>query len=173
MKIRWDKPRYFSNDVGIVQVIDKDMNLDDKKTDSFDIHVWSDIDHKGIKLAVTETDNDSGIFEARVFFTITDESKNTRLLVEDAVYAEHKSSVNVSRIINEAEPVEPIEEMFEDTFIECVEGYKQADSGCVPDEALTISYGHQWALTIILIILVLITISVGLIVGLKIWRKRK
>ena len=173
VKIRWDKPNYLSNDVGALKVDDKDMNLDYKKIDSFDIHVWSDIDHTGIKLTVTETDNDSGIFEARVFFTITDESKDTQLLVEDAVYAEHKSSVNVSRIINDTEHVESTEEMFEDVFIECAEGYKQVDSECVPDDVLTISYGHQWALKIILIVLVLIAISVGIIVGLKIWRKRK
>jgi len=173
VKIRWDKSNYLPNDVGIVKVADKGMNLDDAKIDSFDIHVWSDTDHTGIKLTITETDNASGIFEARVFFTVTDESRDTQLLVEDAVYAEHKSSVNISRIINDTEHVELTEEMFEDAFIECAEGYKQIDSECIPDDVLTISYGHQWALKIILIILVLITISVGIIVGLKIWRKRK
>jgi len=103
VKIKWDKPSYLPNGVGIVQVIDKDMNLDDKKIDSFDIHVGSDIDHNGIQLTISETDNDSGIFESRVFFTTKDESSSVRLLVEDAVYAEHKSSVNSSRIINESE----------------------------------------------------------------------
>ncbi len=77
------------------------MNQDDKKIDSFDIHVWSDTDHNGITLTISEIDIDSGIFEASVFFTTEDESKGTQLLVEDAVYAKHKSSVNVSRIINE------------------------------------------------------------------------
>ena len=104
VKIRWDKPNYLSNDTGIVQIIDKDMNLDDKKIDSFDIHVWSDTDHNGIHLAMHETDNDSGVFESEVIFTTEDESRGVRLLVEDAVYAEHKSSVNFSRIINESAP---------------------------------------------------------------------
>ena len=102
MKIRWDKPNYLPNDVGIVQITDKDMNLDDKKIDSFDIHVWSDTDHTGIQLAVSETNNHSGIFESKVFFTTKEESEGTVLLVEDAVYAEHKSNVNSSRIINES-----------------------------------------------------------------------
>jgi len=172
VKTKWDKPKYLPNGVGIVQVIDKVMNLDDKKIDSFDIHVWSDTDHTGIELTITETDVDSGIFEGRVFFTTEDESEDTILLVEDAVYAEHKSNVGSARIINEPEYVEP-NEVLEDAFIECAEEYKQVDSQCVPDDVLTISYGHQWALKIILIILVLITISVGTILGLKIWRKRK
>jgi hypothetical protein len=53
---------------------------------------------------MSETDNDSGVFESRVFFTTKDESSGARLLVEDAVYAEHKSSINFSRIFNEPEP---------------------------------------------------------------------
>jgi hypothetical protein len=104
VKIKWDKPNYLSNDVGVVKVIDNNMNLDEREIDFFDIHVWSDTDHKGIELTVTETSNDSGIFEGTVFFTTADESIGTRLLVEDAVYAEHKSSVNFSRIIAEPEP---------------------------------------------------------------------
>ena len=103
VKIKWDKPNYLPNDVGIVKVIDKDMNLDNKKIDSFDIHVWSDTDHNGIELTITEIDNTSGIFEASIFFTTKGKSSGTRLLVEDAVYAEHKSNVNSARIINESE----------------------------------------------------------------------
>ena len=36
-----------------------------------------------------------------------------------------------------------------------------------------ISYGHQWILTIVLMIAALIAISVGVIFGVKIWRKRR
>lgn len=36
-----------------------------------------------------------------------------------------------------------------------------------------ISYGHQWILTILLMIVVLIAISVGIIFSIKIWRNRK
>jgi len=103
VKIKWDKPNYSSNDMGTVTVIDKDMNLDDKKIDSFDIHVWSDTDHKGTQITMSETDNDTGIFESTVYFTTENESSGTTLLVEDAVYAEHKSNVNFSRIIYDPE----------------------------------------------------------------------
>ncbi|QLH10856.1 hypothetical protein [Nitrosarchaeum sp. AC2] len=101
VKIRWDKPRYLANDVGIVTVTDKENNLDHKKQDSFDIHVWSDTDHTGIQLTITETEIDNGIFEGTVFLTTEGKSEGTRLLVEDAVYAEHKSSVHFVRITNE------------------------------------------------------------------------
>ena len=37
----------------------------------------------------------------------------------------------------------------------------------------TISYGHQWILKIILIVIILIVISIGTILGIKMWRKRK
>ncbi len=103
IKIKWDQSNYLSNDTGIVEVIDKKMNLDIKKIDSFDIHVWSDVDHTGIQLRVTETDESSGTFEGTVFFTTIDESSGVILLVEDAVYTEHKLNVNFSKIINESE----------------------------------------------------------------------
>ena len=101
IKVAWDKSNYLSNDVGIVRVTDMESNLDDQKIDSFDIHVWSDTDHDGIKLTITETGNASGIFESKVFFTTTEQSRGIRLLVEDAVYADHKSNVGSARIIDE------------------------------------------------------------------------
>lgn len=110
--VKWDKRNYLSNDTGTVQVIDKDMNLDDKKIDSFDIHVWSDTDHKGIQLTVTETGESSGIFESKVFFTVMGESSGTTLLVEDVVWAEHKSNVSFSKINDGSEP-EPATDAFD------------------------------------------------------------
>lgn len=112
IKVKWDKPNYFANDTGIIQVTDKDMNLDNGKVDSFVIHVWSDTDHTGIQLTVTETDESSGIFESKVFFTIADKSSGTTLLVEDAVWAEHKSNVNFSKINDGSEP-EPTTDAFD------------------------------------------------------------
>ena len=105
IKLKWDKELYPSDDIAQIQVIDKDMNLDPTLMDSFDIHVWSDTDHTGIQLTVTETAPDAGYFYGNVFLTTTDESSGTRLLVEDAVYAGHKLNLGSSRIINEALPV--------------------------------------------------------------------
>ena len=101
VKIRWDKPNFLPNDVGVVTVTAKEMNQDATKLDSFVIHVWSDVDHTGIQTTVTENDVDSGIFEETIFFTPEGKSNGTRLLVEDAVYAEYKFSINSARIIDE------------------------------------------------------------------------
>ena len=40
-------------------------------------------------------------------------------------------------------------------------------------EMVGISYGHQWILIIILMILILVGVSIGIIYGVKAWRKRK
>lgn len=73
------------------------------------------------------------------------------------------------------EHVEPVltREQLADALILCIEGYKQVGPECVPDDVLTISYGHQWILKIVLILLVLIVISVGVVIGVNVWRKRK
>ena len=72
--MKWDKELYEPDGIGVVTVIDKSMNLNNSSIDSFDIHVWSDTDHKGIHLRITETDEDTGIFNGTAFFTTTDES---------------------------------------------------------------------------------------------------
>lgn len=104
IKVKWDKKLYESDGIGVVTVIDKSMNLNNQAIDSFGIHVWSDIDHEGIDLTVTETDENTGIFEGMAFFTTKHESSGHRLLVEDAVNADHKGNRSFSRIINEAIP---------------------------------------------------------------------
>jgi hypothetical protein len=104
IKVKWDKELYPSDDIAVIHVIDKDMNLDSTVRDVFQIHVYSDTDHDGIRVIVTETENDAGIFYAKVYLTTTNVSNGHRLLVEDAIYAEHKGNRDFSRIINESEP---------------------------------------------------------------------
>ncbi len=135
VKIKWDKPNYFPNDVGVVRVIGNDINQDKQNIDSFEIHVWSDTDHTGIEMTVTETDGSSGIFEGTVFFIPEGKSKDTTLLVEDAVYADYKFSVGSARIINESKDV-VLEESHVDDFQdtkntnECV--YRDDDGNIIP-----------------------------------------
>lgn len=105
VKITWDKFGYLPNDVGIAKVDYKEMDLDSTKPDSFDIHVWSDTDHNGINLTVTETRPDSGVFEGTVFFVPVGESEDSTLLVEDAVYAEYKFSIKKAKIIDESKDI--------------------------------------------------------------------
>jgi hypothetical protein len=101
IKLKWDKELYPSDDIAQIQVIDKDMNLDPTVMNSFDIHVFSDTDHTGIQLSVTETEPDAGYFYGNVFLTTTEKSSGDRLLVEDAILAEHKMNTARSKIINE------------------------------------------------------------------------
>ncbi len=124
IKVKWDKELYESDGIGVVTVIDKSMNLNNQSIDSFDIHVWSDTDHKGIHLRITETDEDAGIFNGAAFFTTADESRGARLLVEDAVYANHEGNNNFSKIINESNPPFISEEHT------CNPGYEYAKGDC-------------------------------------------
>ena len=117
IKIKWDKSYYSPYGTGILKVIDNEMNLDNTILDVFEVHVWSDIDHNGIQLTVTETDKDTGIFTGKVSFTTDNESSGARLLVEDAVHAEHKENYNFSRIINEAIPEYTAEEIDEELVL--------------------------------------------------------
>jgi len=175
VKMKWDKPNYLPNNEGVVTVTDSEMNLDDKKIDSFDIHVWSDTDHKGIELTVTEIDVDNGIFEGTVFFTPEDESIGARLLVEDAVYADHKSNVGSAKIINESEDIildESHVNDFQDTKNpnEC---WYQDDDGNIVTCTID-STGPSMIIGMFLVVFwpyIVLGISIGIIF--IIWRKRK
>lgn len=101
IKLKLDKELYSSEDVAQIQVIDKEMNLDPTIIDSFDIHVFSDTDHTGIQLAVTETESDTGYFYGDVVLTTKDESSGVRLLVEDAIWVDYKMNRIFSKVINE------------------------------------------------------------------------
>jgi len=170
IKIKWDKPNYFSNDTGIVQVIDKDMNLDDKKIDYFDIHVFSDTDHKGIQIIITETDVNTGVFTGTVFFSPIEKSDGDRLLVEDAVYAEHKENRNFSRIIDESESklTNQLEEY--ENPNEC--WYQEDDGSLTPckidDGGLSMMFG-----LFVVVFWPYIILVIAIVIIFFIWRKRK
>ncbi len=89
--IKWLEENYLSIGTGVVRVIDNDMNLDFRGIDSFTVDVWSDSDAEGIELTVTETRENTGVFEGTVFFSTTDESSNHRLKVTlgDTVTSEY------------------------------------------------------------------------------------
>lgn len=119
IKLKWDKELYPSDDIAQIQVIDKDMNLDPMIMDSFDIHVFSDTDHTGIQLTVTETKPDAGYFYGNVFLTAIGESGGARLLVEDAIRADHKMNTARSKIINEQRDSYELEIMSESGITTC------------------------------------------------------
>jgi len=89
--VQWLEANYPAGGNGIVRVFDPDMNLNPEAADNFDVDVWSDSDAGGIDLTITETGEMTGIFEGTVFFSTTNESSGSRLLVTngDTVTAEY------------------------------------------------------------------------------------
>ena len=92
--IQWTEPHYLTDGMGVVRVVDPDMNLNSDAVDQFKIDVWSDSDGGGIDLIVMETNDASGIFEGVVFFTTTEESIDHRLRVSerDTITAEYEEN---------------------------------------------------------------------------------
>ena len=93
-EVQWLEASYPATGTGIIRIIDPDMNLNPEAVDSFDADVWSDSDAGGIDLTVTETGEMTGIFEGTVYFTTTNESSGSRLLVGqgDTVTAEYEDN---------------------------------------------------------------------------------
>ena len=93
-EVQWLEASYPATGTGIIRVIDSDMNLNPEAVDNFGIDVWSDSDAGGIDLTVTETGEMTGVFEGTVFFSTTNESSGSRLLVGqgDTVTAEYEDN---------------------------------------------------------------------------------
>ncbi len=89
--IQWLQPNYPVGSQATVQITDPDMNLNPDAVDKFDTNVWSDSDSGGIKLAMTETGSNTGIFQGTVYFTTDLSSAGSRLHVSsgDTVTAEY------------------------------------------------------------------------------------
>lgn len=87
--IQWLETNYSFASTAVLQVVSSDMNIDPKAVDNFDVDVWSDTDFAGIDLTITETGDDTGIFEGTVFFTATDDTSGHRLRVSqgDMLYS--------------------------------------------------------------------------------------
>ena len=93
-QIQWLEASYPATGTGIVRVIDPDMNLNPEAVDNFDVGVWSNSDSGGVTLTVTETGEMTGVFEGTVYFSTTNESSGSRLLVKqgDTVTAEYEDN---------------------------------------------------------------------------------
>jgi hypothetical protein len=75
----------------VMTVVDADENLNTAIVDSFTVDVYSDSDNGGFKLTMTETDEDTGVFEGTVFFTADAATSGSNLRVSegDTVTAEY------------------------------------------------------------------------------------
>ena len=60
--IEWSKSIYPSTGIGVLRIVDPDMDLNPKYANEFDVAVWSDTDSDGIDLTMTETGDATGVF---------------------------------------------------------------------------------------------------------------
>ena len=70
-----------TEDTAKIKLFDMDMNLNPESIDTVDIDVFSDNDGAGINLQITETTENSGVFEGLIFLTKNDQSNGNRLYV--------------------------------------------------------------------------------------------
>ena len=82
-QIKWLQQNYQTNEQGVLQIIDPDMNLNPKAIDKFETNVWSDSDSGGTKITMSETGKDKGVFQGFVYFTTDLQSSGNRLHVTE------------------------------------------------------------------------------------------
>ncbi|MFY9299928.1 MAG: hypothetical protein WAO91_01890 [Candidatus Nitrosotenuis sp.] len=78
-RIAFSSPSYLAEDQVLVMVNDPDMNLNPEALDDVEIDVYSASDTAGISVIATETDDESGTFEAQITLTQSSESSGNRL----------------------------------------------------------------------------------------------
>jgi len=78
----------------VLSVTDADQNTNSGVIDTITAAVFSDSDNGGFTLTLTETDEDTGVFEGAVFFTSTDATSGSNLRVSegDTVTAEYSDT---------------------------------------------------------------------------------
>ena len=78
----------------VMTVTDADENTNSAIIDTFTAAVFSDSDNGGFTLTLSETDEDTGVFEGTVFFTSTDATSGSNLRVSegDTVTAEYSDT---------------------------------------------------------------------------------
>lgn len=88
-EVEFSNPNYLESDAVVARVIDPDMNLNPESLDDVEIDVSSDSDSAGTTITATETDEESGVFEATITLTQNDESSGNRLraLPSDSITA--------------------------------------------------------------------------------------
>ncbi len=82
-EVQWLEASYPASGNGILRIIDPDMSLNPEAVDNFEVDVVSSTDAGGISLAVTETNEATGIFEGTVFFTTSSASSGHRLRIAE------------------------------------------------------------------------------------------
>lgn len=79
----FDKNSYSITDEARVTVKDRDASRNPDGPDTILVKIKSDTDPAGLTINIREVDNNSGIFEERLFFTVDDISAGNRLKVSE------------------------------------------------------------------------------------------
>jgi hypothetical protein len=82
-EVSWLQSSYPANGQGVLQIVDPDMNLNPNAIDTFNTKVWSSSDPNGINLTMTETGQDTGMFQGTVYFTTNFQSSSNMLHVSE------------------------------------------------------------------------------------------
>ena len=90
-KVQFPDRCYSSVGTGTVIIIDPDMNANPEQIESIPIHLWSSRDTDVRTPNAIETGNDTGIFEATVFFNMYNEafSQRIRVFEGDTLHAKY------------------------------------------------------------------------------------
>ena len=92
-ELQFERKSYSDNDVAKILVKDPDMNWNPKKIDGFVIDVWSDSYFAGVKVNMSETDINTGIFEGTIVLSTKNLSEDKLFVVEgDSVTAEYEDN---------------------------------------------------------------------------------
>ncbi len=84
--VQWDENSMFtSTGTAVARVVDSYMNMDSNSVEELTVYVYTERNEENpeLKLTVTETNADTGIFEATVLFSETNESFGNTLQVKD------------------------------------------------------------------------------------------
>ena len=81
-EVTWTEDSYREGSTGTLRVVDPDRNIHPDTPDSIETIVFSDTYRGGIKIALTETEPSSGVFQGEVIFDIL-HSEGNRLQVSE------------------------------------------------------------------------------------------
>lgn len=98
IRVMFDKSSYYSGEQAKITVVDPSRNNNSKNLDYFTIHVYSDVDEKGINVEVLETGENTHVFQAMVFVSSYSHSSDSRIQAENVFYAEYQNTVAYSEI---------------------------------------------------------------------------
>jgi len=79
----FDKNSYSITDEAKITIRDRDASRNPDGPDTILVKIKSDTDPNGLTINIREVDNNSGIFEERLFFTVEDISSGNRLKVSE------------------------------------------------------------------------------------------